>query len=46
MIGKYYDGTCANAVRSTSVDGLETIMPLSAISSWYDNRRTLYQLHS
>ncbi|MFF2520596.1 Xaa-Pro dipeptidyl-peptidase [Streptomyces liangshanensis] len=36
MIGKSYDGTIANGVAATGVRGLETIVPISAISSWYD----------
>ncbi|MFF9622476.1 Xaa-Pro dipeptidyl-peptidase [Streptomyces griseosporeus] len=36
MIGKSYDGTIANGVAATGVEGLETIVPISAISSWYD----------
>ncbi|MFF9350626.1 Xaa-Pro dipeptidyl-peptidase [Streptomyces sp. NPDC014734] len=36
MIGKSYDGTIANAVAATGVDGLRTIVPIGAISSWYD----------
>ncbi|QXE33605.1 Xaa-Pro dipeptidyl-peptidase [Streptomyces sp. GMY02] len=36
MIGKSYDGTVANGVAATGVEGLETIVPISAISSWYD----------
>ncbi len=39
MIGKSYDGTLANAVASTGVQGLDTIVPISAISSWYDYSR-------
>jgi X-Pro dipeptidyl-peptidase len=39
MIGKSYDGTFANGVASTGVDGLTTIVPISAISSWYDYSR-------
>ncbi|MBW8482373.1 Xaa-Pro dipeptidyl-peptidase [Actinomadura sp. PM05-2] len=39
MIGKSYDGTLANGVASTGVRGLETIVPISAISSWYDYSR-------
>lgn len=39
MIGKSYDGTLANGVAATGVDGLETIVPISAISSWYDYNR-------
>ncbi|WP_327258499.1 Xaa-Pro dipeptidyl-peptidase [Streptomyces sp. NBC_01240] len=36
MIGKSYDGTIANGVAATGVDGLRTIVPIGAISSWYD----------
>lgn len=36
MIGKSYDGTIANGVAATGVEGLKTIVPISAISSWYD----------
>jgi X-Pro dipeptidyl-peptidase len=39
MIGKSYDGTFANGVAATGVDGLTTIVPISAISSWYDYSR-------
>lgn len=39
MIGKSYDGTLANAVAATGVKGLKTIVPISAISSWYDYTR-------
>lgn len=39
MIGKSYDGTLANAVAATGVEGLETIVPITAISSWYDYYR-------
>ena len=35
MIGKSYDGTLANGVAATGVDGLTTIVPISAISDWY-----------
>jgi X-Pro dipeptidyl-peptidase len=35
MIGKSYDGTLANGAASTGVDGLSTIVPISAISTWY-----------
>ena len=35
MIGKSYDGTLANAAAASGVEGLETIVPISAISSWY-----------
>ncbi|GAB2928990.1 Xaa-Pro dipeptidyl-peptidase [Nonomuraea fastidiosa] len=40
MIGKSYDGTLANAVAATGVDGLKTIVPISAISSWYKYQRS------
>ncbi|MGV9300413.1 Xaa-Pro dipeptidyl-peptidase [Amycolatopsis sp. NPDC003676] len=40
MIGKSYDGTIANGVASTGVEGLKTIVPISAISSWYDYYRS------
>lgn len=36
MIGKSYDGTVANGVAATGVRGLKTIVPIGAISSWYD----------
>nr|WP_246843040.1 Xaa-Pro dipeptidyl-peptidase [Allokutzneria sp. NRRL B-24872] len=39
MIGKSYDGTIANGVAATGVDGLRTIVPIGAISSWYDYYR-------
>lgn len=39
MIGKSYDGTIANGVAATGVVGLKTIVPISAISSWYDYSR-------
>lgn len=39
MIGKSYDGTVANGVAATGVDGLKTIVPISAISAWYDYYR-------
>ena len=40
MIGKSYDGTIANGVAATGVAGLRTIVPISAISSWYDYYRS------
>ncbi len=40
MIGKSYDGTLANAAAATGVEGLSTIVPISAISSWYDYSRS------
>ncbi|WP_283133316.1 Xaa-Pro dipeptidyl-peptidase [Rhizohabitans arisaemae] len=39
MIGKSYDGTLPNAVAATGVRGLETIVPIAAISSWYKYTR-------
>jgi X-Pro dipeptidyl-peptidase len=40
MIGKSYDGTLANGVAATGVDGLTTVVPISGISSWYDYSRS------
>jgi X-Pro dipeptidyl-peptidase len=40
MIGKSYDGTLSNGVAATGVDGLTTIVPISAISTWYEYSRT------
>jgi X-Pro dipeptidyl-peptidase len=40
MIGKSYDGTLAEGVAATGVAGLTTIVPISAISSWYDYYRS------
>ncbi|MEV8636783.1 Xaa-Pro dipeptidyl-peptidase [Streptosporangium sp. NPDC051023] len=39
MIGVSYNGTLANAVAATGVKGLKTIVPIAAISSWYDYYR-------
>ncbi|AGL19710.1 Xaa-Pro dipeptidyl-peptidase [Actinoplanes sp. N902-109] len=39
MIGKSWDGSIANGVAATGVQGLATIVPISAISSWYDYMR-------
>ncbi|CAM3620216.1 Xaa-Pro dipeptidyl-peptidase [Kibdelosporangium persicum] len=36
MIGKSWDGSITHGVAATGVDGLRTIVPISAISSWYD----------
>ncbi|MET8757250.1 Xaa-Pro dipeptidyl-peptidase [Lentzea sp. NPDC004782] len=36
MIGKSWDGSIANGVAATGVDGLKTIVPIAGISSWYD----------
>jgi X-Pro dipeptidyl-peptidase len=40
MIGKSYDGTLADAVAATGVAGLKTVVPIAAISSWYDYDRS------
>ncbi|WP_051970892.1 Xaa-Pro dipeptidyl-peptidase [Kitasatospora azatica] len=40
MIGKSWDGTIANGVAATGVAGLKTVVPISAISSWYDYYRS------
>ena len=40
MIGKSYDGTFANGVAATGVEGLKTIVPICAISAWYNYSRT------
>ncbi|REE95256.1 Xaa-Pro dipeptidyl-peptidase [Thermomonospora umbrina] len=39
MIGKSYDGTLANGVAATGVEGLKTIVPIAAISGWYGYSR-------
>jgi X-Pro dipeptidyl-peptidase len=39
MIGVSWNGTIANSVAGTGVKGLETIVPIAAISSWYDYTR-------
>jgi X-Pro dipeptidyl-peptidase len=36
MVGKSWDGSIANGVAATGVDGLATIVPIEGISSWYD----------
>ena len=36
MIGKSWDGTIAEGVASTGIAGLKTIVPIAAISDWYD----------
>ncbi|MFC4588773.1 Xaa-Pro dipeptidyl-peptidase [Sphaerisporangium corydalis] len=46
MVGKSYDGTLPNAVAATGVRGLETIVPISAISSWYRYTRMNGVLYS
>ncbi|OLT48607.1 Xaa-Pro dipeptidyl-peptidase [Saccharomonospora sp. CUA-673] len=35
MMGVSYNGTLPNAVAGTGVEGLETIVPIAAISEWY-----------
>ncbi|MEA2676428.1 MAG: X-Pro dipeptidyl-peptidase [Chloroflexota bacterium] len=39
MIGTSYNGTLPNAVATTGVEGLDAIIPVSAISNWYDYYR-------
>jgi X-Pro dipeptidyl-peptidase len=39
MTGVSYNGTLPNQVATTGVEGLKTIIPVSAISSWYDYYR-------
>lgn len=39
MVGKSYDGSLANGLAATGVEGLETIVPIGAISNWYDYYR-------
>jgi X-Pro dipeptidyl-peptidase len=39
MVGTSYNGTLPNMVATTGVEGLRTIVPVSAISSWYDYYR-------
>lgn len=39
MIGLSYNGTLPNMVATTGVQGLKAIIPLAAISSWYDYYR-------
>ncbi|GAA0540844.1 Xaa-Pro dipeptidyl-peptidase [Saccharopolyspora subtropica] len=39
MMGVSYNGTLPNAVASTGVAGLEAIVPIGAISNWYDYYR-------
>ncbi|KZZ83139.1 Xaa-Pro dipeptidyl-peptidase [Bacillus sp. SJS] len=40
MTGVSYNGTLPNAVAATGVKGLKTIVPVAAISSWYDYYRS------
>ena len=39
MIGTSYNGTLPIAAATTGVEGLEAIVPISAISDWYDYYR-------
>jgi X-Pro dipeptidyl-peptidase len=39
MMGVSYNGTLPNAVATTGVRGLDAIVPIAAISSWYDYYR-------
>lgn len=39
MTGVSYNGTLPNAAATTGIEGLKTIVPISAISSWYDYYR-------
>jgi predicted acyl esterase len=39
MIGTSYNGTLPEAAATTGVEGLEAIVPISAISDWYDYYR-------
>ncbi|WP_173057095.1 Xaa-Pro dipeptidyl-peptidase [Phytohabitans houttuyneae] len=39
MTGGSYNGTLPNQVATTGVEGLKTIIPVAAISSWYDYYR-------
>jgi predicted acyl esterase len=39
MIGTSYNGTIPEAAATTGVKGLEAIVPISAISDWYDYYR-------
>lgn len=36
LIGVSYEGTLPTGVATTGVDGLKTIVPIAAISSWYN----------
>lgn len=40
MTGVSYNGTLPNAVATTGVEGLKTIVPIAAISSWYEYYRS------
>lgn len=40
MTGVSYNGTLPNQVATTGVEGLRTIVPIAAISNWYDYYRS------
>lgn len=40
MTGVSYNGTLPNGVATTGVEGLKTIVPIAAISSWYEYYRS------
>ncbi|NUR06752.1 MAG: Xaa-Pro dipeptidyl-peptidase [Nocardioidaceae bacterium] len=39
MIGKSWDGAMVTGVAATGVPGLATVVPISAVTSWYDYER-------
>src|SRR5690606_39420094 len=39
MIGQSYNGTLPNMAAATGVPGLKAVVPIAAISSWYDYYR-------
>ena len=39
MMGTSYNGTIPEAAATTGVQGLDAIVPISAISDWYDYYR-------
>jgi predicted acyl esterase len=45
MMGTSYNGTLPTAVATTGVPGLEAIVPISAISNWYEYYRTNGLIH-
>src|SRR5690606_19497767 len=40
MLGVSYNGTLPNMVATTGVEGLKAIIPIAAISSWYNYYRS------
>ena len=40
MIGTSYEGTLPNAAAATGMEEVDAIVPIAAISSWYDYTRT------